>query len=175
MLLLMSCCLAAYPWSTPAPPSVHARWVVVASDGRSAIEVDRLKVERAHARVALRVRARAPVDSVVEEFEQAGVEPAAIERLRARYDHSEHRWSFDCVDRTHALLHSTYFDRDRAPIRAFDVDAPQWWPVHPATVGATLLQVACSRDGRMSGHDEPPWQAQDTTADDTDDGDANGR
>lgn len=160
MILLASCCIAAAAWSAPAFASPHPGWVAVANDGRSPIEVDARRVAREHGRVALQVRARAPLDAVAAEFEDAGVDAATLERLRAEYDHSEHRWSFDCTEGTHALLHSAYHGRTRQAIREFVVDEPRWWPVRAQSVGGTLMRIACAASRRHAAEDPArPWLA----------------
>jgi len=163
MILLATCCVAAVPWLAPSGGAPHSGWISLAHDGRTPLEVDRRRVGHAFGRVSLVVRARAPLPSVAAEFEAAGVEREAIARLRAHYDHSEHIWSFQCADGTHALLRSAYHAADGALIRAFEVAPVHYWPVNAGTVGATLLGSACGAAGAptdpalLDAEDEP-WR-----------------
>jgi hypothetical protein len=163
MILLATCCIAASAWLAPTTIAPDTGWVRVAHDGRAPLEVDRRRVGRALGRVSLVVRARAPVAAVAAEFDAAGVDRDTVTRLRAHYDHSEHVWSFQCADGTHALTRSAYHSADGTLIRAFDVAPVRFWPVRADSVGGTLLRTACGATGADAAlHDEEvadaPWR-----------------
>ncbi|HYF59556.1 MAG TPA: hypothetical protein VEA81_11425, partial [Burkholderiaceae bacterium] len=92
--------------------------------------------------------------AVASEFASAGAEPTAIERVRASLSHSEHLWSFQCEDRTHALAYSAYYATDGTLIRDFSVERREYWPVREDTLGQRLLDEACGRDTLAAGDDE---------------------
>ncbi|RPH42587.1 MAG: hypothetical protein EHM87_16395 [Burkholderiales bacterium] len=169
-MLLAACCTAALLAGTPPP---YPAWEPLAEALRPSVEIDRRRIVRDRGFVEVWVRTRGEPAAVAREFAAAGEPDETVARVRTALGHSEHLWSFQCEDRTHALAVSAYWATDGSPIRRFDVTRRAYWPVQPDTVGQRLLRAACgpadrdtlARDGAPSDDDSRSDEASGTPLD----------
>ena len=165
-MLLAACCAAALiPALVAGLPASYPAWEPIGDGLRDPVEIDRRRIVRDRGFVEVWVRTRGERSAVAEEFVDAGAPADTIARIRETLDRSEHLWSFQCADRTHALAVSAYWATDGALIGRFDVTRRTYWPVQQDTVGQTLLDAACGPSGQdMLATDGKPAQTDPDTA-----------
>lgn len=149
-MLLAACCAAIVIASGPSP---DGGWSTLEVGAGAPLQIDRRRIRRDGARVEVWVRVRGDRGTVAAEFEAAGADAASIERVRRALGRSEHRWTFGCDDRSHALTDSIYYADDGTLIRAFRDPRPIRWPVRPDTVGQRMMRAVCGDGDAMAGED----------------------